>query len=82
MTKFLLMTAAAFVTVAASPVVARDARPATPTETTAADRTQTPTPTVKKYCVMDETTGSRVARKTCKTREAWLAEGFDPLVKQ
>jgi hypothetical protein len=32
-----------------------------------------------RYCVLSRITGSRIERKTCRTREAWLAEGFDPL---
>jgi hypothetical protein len=32
-----------------------------------------------RYCVMETTTGSRIARKTCRTRDEWLADGFDPL---
>jgi hypothetical protein len=33
--------------------------------------------TAKKYCVVGTITGSRVARKVCKTREEWEAEGID-----
>jgi hypothetical protein len=34
----------------------------------------------KKYCIVDNITGSRIAQKICKTREAWIRdEGFDPL---
>ncbi|WP_353203172.1 hypothetical protein [Sphingomonas sp.] len=84
MTKLFLITTAALLSVAASPVVARDTRPtATPTTEApqaAADGARVATP-AKKYCVLDERTGSRIARKTCKTREAWLEEGFDPLAK-
>jgi hypothetical protein len=29
--------------------------------------------------VIGTVTGSRIERKTCNTRKAWLAEGFDPL---
>ena len=32
-----------------------------------------------RYCVIGTVTGSRIERKTCNTRKAWLAEGFDPL---
>jgi len=31
-----------------------------------------------KYCVMATSTGSRVLRKICRTRDEWLVEGFDP----
>lgn len=33
----------------------------------------------KRYCVQGTITGSRLARKECKTRAEWLDEGFDPL---
>jgi len=34
----------------------------------------------KRYCVMDQTTGSRIPQKICKTRADWLAQdGYDPL---
>lgn len=33
----------------------------------------------RRYCVMTAITGSRIERKTCRTRQAWLAQGFDPL---
>lgn len=32
-----------------------------------------------RYCLETMTTGSRLARKVCKTRAEWLQEGFDPL---
>lgn len=31
----------------------------------------------KKYCVAFDLTGSRVARKVCKTQSQWAAEGVD-----
>ncbi|HEX8388592.1 MAG TPA: hypothetical protein VF636_06215 [Sphingomonas sp.] len=34
-----------------------------------------------RYCYQDDVTGSRIQRKECKTREQWLARGFDPLKK-
>ncbi|MCH4892056.1 MULTISPECIES: hypothetical protein [unclassified Sphingomonas] len=34
-----------------------------------------------KYCVMVDTTGSRIKRKVCATRAQWIErEGYDPLV--
>ncbi|MES2042329.1 MAG: hypothetical protein V4475_00535 [Pseudomonadota bacterium] len=33
----------------------------------------------RRYCVVEELTGSRLPHKICKTRKEWLAEGFDPL---
>lgn len=32
-----------------------------------------------RYCIADTITGSRMTRKVCKSRDAWLAEGYDPL---
>ena len=34
-----------------------------------------------RYCVKIERTGSRMARKECRTRAEWLDRGFDPLAK-
>jgi hypothetical protein len=30
-----------------------------------------------KYCVVDKLTGSRIAKKTCKTKEEWARDGID-----
>jgi hypothetical protein len=40
-----------------------------------------PAPVAKetKYCVVTKTTGSRIAKKDCRTRKEWLDTGFDPL---
>ena len=35
-----------------------------------------------KYCVVEESTGSRIPHKVCLTRERWLARGFDPTEKR
>jgi hypothetical protein len=32
-----------------------------------------------RYCFIEDVTGSRIPRKSCKTRADWLAEGIDPL---
>jgi hypothetical protein len=37
--------------------------------------------TERRYCVVDQITGSRLPHKVCKTRKEWLVEGFDPLDK-
>lgn len=83
MTKFLMMTAAAVLSVATSPVMARDARPAAePTSAVASGKTDRATnarPT--RYCVEQLVTGSRIPVKTCATRAEWLERGFDPLAK-
>ena len=33
----------------------------------------------KRYCVKNTTIGTNIERKVCQTRDAWLAQGFDPL---
>ncbi|MBB5710613.1 hypothetical protein [Sphingomonas xinjiangensis] len=36
--------------------------------------------TKTKYCVVDATTGSRIPRKDCRTRDEWIAlTGIDPV---
>lgn len=35
----------------------------------------------QQYCIVDTPTGTRIVHKICKTRAAWLDEGFDPLVR-
>jgi hypothetical protein len=41
--------------------------------------TAAPSPQTK-YCIVDTITGSRITKKVCKTRDAWMHEdGFDPL---
>jgi len=59
---------------AAGPRPAADTAPAT-----SATPTATPSPQTK-YCIVDTVTGSRIPKKVCKTRDAWMREdGFDPL---
>jgi hypothetical protein len=37
----------------------------------------------KRYCVRFTVTGSRIAKKDCKTRAQWIDEdGFDPLAPE
>jgi len=36
----------------------------------------------KKYCIIEATTGSRIAKKKCQTRAEWLLVGVDPTEKQ
>jgi len=83
MTKVFLMTTAALLSIAASPVVARDARPATATtdSTRATDAVRIKS-SAQRYCVVDSVTGSRIPLKICQTRAQWLEEGFDPLAKR
>jgi hypothetical protein len=59
---------------AAEPRTAGDATPAARATPTAESTAQ------PKYCVVGAITGSRIERKICKTREAWMREdNFDPL---
>lgn len=39
--------------------------------------TVTARPAEKKYCVVDTFTGSRLAKKVCKTQREWSEEGVD-----
>lgn len=44
---------------------------------------QTDAAKTQRYCVVDDSmTGSRLAKRECKTLDAWLAEGFDPRTKK
>jgi hypothetical protein len=71
----LVFVAAAFVTAAAAPAVA-EPDPKAPK----AQETPQPGAKEKRYCVMGTTTGTLIPRKTCKTRDQWIAQqGFDPL---
>lgn len=83
MTKFLMMTAAAVLSVATSPVTAREARPAAePTAAVASDKTDRAAKVrPMRYCVEELVTGSRIPVRTCATRAEWMERGFDPLAK-
>jgi hypothetical protein len=41
-----------------------------------------PSTDTRRICMVDATTGTRFARKTCLTRAEWAAEGIDPLAKR
>jgi hypothetical protein len=72
--------AVAALTMVAGSAQATDSRPASDAPPAArATPAAEATPEQKKYCIVDTLTGSRIAQKICKTREAWLREGFDPL---
>ncbi|WP_010183836.1 hypothetical protein [Sphingomonas sp. PAMC 26605] len=83
MTTFLLLATSAM-SIATSPVIAAEARPAAPVAAQTTDAVARASSTgVTRYCVIEQFTGSRIPHKTCKTRAAWLAENeFDPLAKQ
>ena len=40
----------------------------------------TPPAKVKRYCIRDRREGAIDRRRICRTREAWQARGFDPVV--
>ncbi|WEK01899.1 MAG: hypothetical protein P0Y59_09545 [Candidatus Sphingomonas phytovorans] len=75
---FKILAAAGLVALATIPVMAQaaDGRPDT-TANASADAAASK----KKFCVVEATTGSRVAKKICRTRTEWLALGFDPTSK-
>ncbi|WP_294303435.1 hypothetical protein [uncultured Sphingomonas sp.] len=50
---------------------------ASATAVTSPQPTKAQKPTL--YCLVDTVTGSRIPRKSCKTRVEWMAQGFDPL---
>ena len=81
MRQIIATAAAALAVVTAVPAMARDTAPA---PSNPASSTETPAPKANtRYCVTDKTTGSRLARKTCKTRADWIAyNNFDPLAPQ
>ncbi len=39
-----------------------------------------PPPAKVRYCIRDRREGAIDRRRICRTREAWQARGFDPLV--
>ncbi|CUS44266.1 MAG: hypothetical protein V4610_14520 [Pseudomonadota bacterium] len=80
MTTFKILAAAGLVALATIPVMAQaaDGRPE-PAANAPADAAATASK--KKFCVVEATTGSRVAKKICRTRTEWLALGFDPTSK-
>jgi hypothetical protein len=80
-----LRIAAAALACAATPGAVLAAQASDPPKSVAAPITsgggafQAPAPKATRYCVIDTATGTRVPRKVCDTREAWLNRGFDPL---
>ncbi len=68
-------------TIVAAPAGARPQAAPGNSQTPSAGATPKPTEAdSRRYCVENRYTGSRLARKTCKTRAQWIAQdGFDPL---
>ena len=84
MTPFLLL-ATSVLSVATSPIVAADMRPADAlgSQATEASTRAAPSEATTRYCIVDRVTGSRIPHKVCKTRSAWMSDdNFDPLAKQ
>lgn len=84
MTTFLLL-ATSVMSIATSPIVAAEARPAAPfaSSTAAADTGPAANQAAPRYCIIERVTGSYIPHKICKTRAAWIADDeFDPLAKQ
>ena len=85
MTKIFIAALSGTLIAAATPAFAADPKTDQPTEVAAiAAPVSSATAVVgkaKKYCVVDQITGSRMPVKVCHTRAEWLNEGFDPLAK-
>lgn len=85
MTNLFLMGASALLSITASPIAARDAKPAVTAAEPVGATTRNETPAAKpntRYCLVDAPTGSRISHRVCKTRQEWMdSEGFDPLAK-
>lgn len=80
MRKFITAAAASLIIASAAPAMARDTAPSAPPQSVEAPAPKTDT---KRYCIVTKTTGSRLARKTCKSRADWIADdNFDPLAPQ
>jgi hypothetical protein len=84
MTTLFLIASSALLSVTASPVVARDAKPVAAESQPVGSTQRAPSEkTAQKYCVVDTVTGSHLSHKICKTRQDWISQdGFDPLAKQ
>ncbi|WP_426257862.1 hypothetical protein [Sphingomonas sp. DC1600-2] len=84
MTNLFLIASSAVLSVTASPLVARDAKPVAAESQPVGSTQRAPSEnTARKYCVVDTVTGSRLSHKVCKTRQDWISQdGFDPLAKQ
>jgi hypothetical protein len=72
---------------AASPALADTGRaPAEPTTSAntagSGGKAATKSAASQRYCVKETNLDSRIPRRTCQTRDEWLAQGFDPLAKK
>ncbi|MFA5963982.1 MAG: hypothetical protein WC804_08200 [Sphingomonas sp.] len=78
MSKIIMLIGGAALAVAAPAMAASSATDTTGSGTKTEQAKPKPE---QRFCVVSEVTGTRIPKKTCKTRKAWLAEGFDPLAK-
>lgn len=79
MTMFVLAAALA----AAAPAPAPAPAPVAPVAAATPQQSAVePGTDMRRFCIVDTITGSRLARQSCQTRADWLAEGFDPLAKR
>ena len=75
MTRTALIFAAA--ALAVPTLASAEPKPEANVETASTATTRAP-----RYCVVETPTGSNIERRTCKSLDAWLAEGFDPRAKK
>lgn len=88
MIKTVIIALSGVVVAAASPAIAGTTRDAVaPVAVEASSAAQVRVPEAKpvsaktRYCFNGLITGSRIAHKTCQTRDQWLLDGVDPLAK-
>lgn len=59
-----------------------ETKPGTPTPAAGAETAEQAVKD-KRYCIQQSLTGSRLAKKICKTRAEWMNDdGFDPLAQK
>ena len=81
-TKLIVAGAAALAgfVMANAPVSANGRQPPSDAKPVARQTPATEASPQTRYCIVDTITGSRIAKRECKTRDAWMREGgFDPL---
>jgi hypothetical protein len=83
MNTFLLLATSAL-SIATSPVIAAETRPAAALASQGTDAVaRAPSQAAPRYCIIEQITGSHIPHKLCKTRAEWMAnDNFDPLAKQ
>ncbi|MDG5488116.1 hypothetical protein NYR55_05715 [Sphingomonas sp. BGYR3] len=80
--KLLSATASAIIVAATFGAVAQARLPEPKPAPAVAKQDAVHTPKAKKgprYCIDTESTGSRIVRRVCQTRDEWLPLGVDPL---